>query len=259
VRVASGVDPTSDRPVYRQIADQLRAAIEAGELGPGDRLPSESELMRRHDVAQGTVRNALSVLRGEGLILAEHGRGVFVRERPRLRRLAHDRFARRHREAGKAAYLAEAETESVKPSVDVYYVGAENASDDIAHRLGVSQGEKVLARRRRYLSDGRPTELATSYIPWGLAEGTPMMDENPGPGGVYARIEEAGHRLDHFDEEVSARMPTPEEARALRLAAGAPVLTLIRTAYDIDGQAVKVCDTVMSADWYVLNYRLAAD
>jgi hypothetical protein len=58
VRVASGVDPTSDRPVYRQIADQLRAAIEAGELGPWDRLPSESELMRRYRVAQGTVRYA---------------------------------------------------------------------------------------------------------------------------------------------------------------------------------------------------------
>src|SRR5690625_7545344 len=112
--------------------------------------------MRRFDVAQGTVRNALVLLRGEGLVLAEHGRGVFVRERPRLRRLAHDRFARRHREAGKAAYLAEAETESVQPGVDVYFVGPDTASDDIAERLGTRRGSKVLVRRRRYLSDGRP-------------------------------------------------------------------------------------------------------
>lgn len=255
----SGIDPTSDRPVYRQIADVLRGAIESGKLAPGERIPSEAELMRRFDVAQGTVRNALGLLRGEGLVQAEHGRGVFVRERPRLRRLAHDRFARRHREAGKAAYLAEAETESVTPGVDVYYVGSDQASDDIAGRLGVRKGSKVLVRRRRYLSDGRPTELATSYIPWSIADGTAMLDENPGPGGIYARIEESGHRLDHFDEEITARMPTPEESKALRLAAGSPVLTLVRTAYDVDGQAVEVCDTVMSADMYLLNYRLDAN
>src|SRR5918912_813495 len=105
------VDPTSDRPVYKQIADQLRAAIESGELAPGARLPSEAELMSRYDVAQGTVRQALSLLRGEGLVIAQQGRGVFVRERPRLRRLASDRFSRKHREAGKAAYIAESETE----------------------------------------------------------------------------------------------------------------------------------------------------
>ncbi len=82
---------------------------------------------------------------------------------------------------------------------------------------------------------------------------------NPGPGGIYARIEEAGHRLGRFTEEVSARMPTPEEVNALRLAGGMPVLTLVRVAYDVDGQPVEVCDTVMSADHYVLAYELPAD
>ena len=255
----AGIDLTSDRPVYRQIAGVLRDAIERGELAPGDRLPSESELMRRFNVAQGTVRNALGLLRGEGLVVAEHGRGVYVRTRPRLRRLAHDRFARRHREAGKAAYLAESEAEDVKPSVEVFFVGQDKADATIAKRLNLRVGSRVLVRRRRYLSDDHPTELATSYIPWDLAKGTPMVEENPGPGGVYARIEEAGHRLDHFDEEITARMPDPEEAKALRLASGTPVLTLVRTAFDTEGQPVEVCDTVMSADMYLLHYRLPAD
>jgi GntR family transcriptional regulator len=257
--VLSGIDPTSDRPVYRQIAGVLRDAIERGELAPGDRLPSESELMRHFGVAQGTVRNALGLLRGEGLVVAEHGRGVYVRTRPRLRRLGHDRFARRHREAGKAAYLAESEAEDVKPAVEVFFAGPDKADATTAKRLSLRAGSKVLVRQRRYLSDDHPTELATSYIPWDLAKGTPMVEENPGPGGVYARLEEAGHRLDHFDEEITARMPTPEEAKALRLAAGTPVLTLVRTAFDTDGQPVEVCDTVMSADMYLLHYRLPAD
>ena len=114
-------------------------------------------------------------------------------------------------------------------------------------------------RRRRYSSDGQPTELATSYIPWSLASDTAMTRDNPGPGGIYARIEEAGHRLAKFTEEVTARMPTQEEARALRLSAGAPVLTLVRVAYDSEAMPVEVCDTVMSAEHYTLAYELPAD
>ena len=256
--MAQGIDPTSDRPVYKQIADLLRSSIERGELRPGDRLPSESELIKRFGVAQGTVRQAVGLLRSEGIVIAEHGRGVFVRSRPRLLRLAHDRFARRHRQAGKAAYIAESEAQNVTYEVDNIRVFTDKAPAEIARRLGLRKGAKVLVRSRRYLSDGQPTETATSYIPWELAKGTPMVEINPGPGGIYARIEEKGHELAKFTEDVTARMPTPDEMKVLRLAPGSPVIGLVRTAYDINGQPVEVCDTVMSADLYVLSYELPA-
>jgi GntR family transcriptional regulator len=244
--------------VYRRIVDAIREAIESGDLAPGDKLPSETELMSRYSVAGGTVRQAIGVLRGEGVVVAEHGRGVFVRLRPRTRRLSYDRFARRHRAQGKAAYLAEAEQEGVAPRVDVQYVGRGRVDVDAAKRLGVEPDAEVLVRRRLYFSDDRPTEIATSYVPWELADGTPMVEENPGPGGIYARIEEQGHRLGHFTEEVTARMPTPDEAAALRLAPGTPVFRLLRCAYDQQETPVEVCDTVMSADEWVLSYRLPA-
>ena len=101
-------------------------------------------------------------------------------------------------------------------------------------------------------------ETAVSYIPADLATGTPIADPNPGPGGIYARLEEQGHTLARFTEEVTARMPTPEERRALELASGVPVFRLVRTAYDLDGRAVEVCDTIMAADAYLLSYELPA-
>jgi len=103
--MARTIDHGSDRPAYRQIADHLRAAILSGELPPGKQLPSERALMESYGAARGTVRQAIATLRAEGLIDIEHGRGAFARRRPPVRRLAYDRFARRHREAGKAAYL----------------------------------------------------------------------------------------------------------------------------------------------------------
>lgn len=256
--MANGIDATSDRPAYRQIADHLRQAIVAGTLEAGSQLPSERSLIDEYGAARGTVRQAIALLRSEGLVDVEHGRGVFVRQQPPIRRLAHDRFARRHRTAGKAAFLVEADAEGRRPEVEVLRVGPEKASPDVAERLGLSVGARVLIRSRRYLSDGEPVELATSYLPWELVKGTQICDDNPGPGGIYARLEDAGHQLKRFSEEVTARMPLPEEVRALRLTPGVPVFRLVRTAYEKSGRAVEVCDTVMAADRYVLSYELPA-
>jgi GntR family transcriptional regulator len=213
-------------------------------------------LVEHYGVARMTVRHAIQLLQSEGLVLAEHGRGVFVRPRPPVRRLAADRFARRNRELGKAAFIAEAEQAGSIPSVDHIVVREERPSPDVSRRLGTTG--KVLARHRRYLLDGRPVETASSYIPLDIARGTAIGQPNPGPGGIYARLEEGGHVLGHFDEEVRARMATPDETGVLRLAPGVPVFHLIRTAYDIEGRAVEVCDTIMASDAYVLAYTLPA-
>jgi GntR family transcriptional regulator len=253
------VDLASDRAVFRQIADHLRDAVSFGRLREGDQLPSETQLMGHYGVTRMTIRQALGILKAEGLVVAEHGRGVFVRRRPPVRRLGSDRFARRHRERGKAAFLADAETAGGEPGVDEIEVTEEQPSPTVAGRLGLRRRERVVARRRRYLIDGHPVELATSFVPASIARGTPISQPNSGPGGIYARLEELGYRLDHFDEEIRSRMPRPDEAARLTLANGVPVFELVRTAYDNSGRAVEVCETIMSADSYVLEYRLQAE
>ena len=252
------VDLTSDRAVFRQIADHLRFAIARGRLREGDQLPSEARLMEHYGVARMTIRNALRVLQDEGLVVAEHGRGVYVRARPPVRRLASDRFARRHRKEGKAAFTVESEMVAATPLVDMIKVSEARPPEDIADRLKLGDGDRAVVRSRRYSLDGRPVETAVSYIPADLARGTPIADPNPGPGGIYARLEDSGHTLERFTEEVTARMPTPDEVRLLSLSPGVPVFRLVRTAYDIDGRAVEVCDTIMASDAYLLAYELPA-
>jgi GntR family transcriptional regulator len=256
--LTSSVDPTSDRPVYKQIADHLREAIERGRLRAGDQLPSEAQLIDHYGVARMTIRNAMRLLLDEGLVTAEHGKGSYVRSRPPVRRLASDRFAQRHRKEGKAAFITEAEHVGATPDVDRIKVSESQPPAEVADRLGISEDATVVVRSRRYLLDDRPVEMAVSYIPADLARGTPISDPNPGPGGIYARLEEQGHTLERFTEDVTARMPTPQEARLLNLSPGVPVFRLVRTAYDIEGRAVEVCDTVMAADAYLLSYELPA-
>ncbi len=188
--VLGTLDPTSDRAVFRQIADHLRDAIEKGRLAENEQIPSETLMVEHYGVARMTVRHAIQGLQSEGLVLAEHGRGVFVRPRPPVRRLASDRFACRNREQGKAAFIAEAEQAGSRPEVDSIIIREERPTRDISARLGTTR--EVLARHRRYLLDGQPVETAVSYIPLDIATGTAITEPNPGPGGIYARLEEAG-------------------------------------------------------------------
>lgn len=75
------VNPLDDLPVYRQIASHIREEIERGHFLEGDQLPSEAQLIKRYGVARMTIRNAMNVLQGEGLVTAKHGSGRYVRHR----------------------------------------------------------------------------------------------------------------------------------------------------------------------------------
>jgi GntR family transcriptional regulator len=68
----------STAPAFRQLADELRARIVAGELSPGSQLPSMSQLREQHRVSSTVVRDALNELRHDGLIVGRQGKGVFV-------------------------------------------------------------------------------------------------------------------------------------------------------------------------------------
>jgi DNA-binding FadR family transcriptional regulator len=75
------IDPDSDRPAYRQLADRLREQIVSGQLQPGAALPSEERIHQEDGLSRNTIRRAISILRHEGLIVVDPPRGTFVRVR----------------------------------------------------------------------------------------------------------------------------------------------------------------------------------
>ncbi|WP_037573520.1 GntR family transcriptional regulator [Phaeacidiphilus oryzae] len=68
------------RPTYKDIASKIREDIERGALSPGERLPTGRELAEREGVHLMTVQNAYRLLRDEGLVVSQQGRGTFVRD-----------------------------------------------------------------------------------------------------------------------------------------------------------------------------------
>ncbi|MFD4242776.1 GntR family transcriptional regulator [Streptomyces sp. NPDC058525] len=246
-------------PRYLQIAEDIVQQIRAGSLKPGDQVPSESDMVERYGVSGGTVRKAMLEIRASGLVDTRHGKGSYVKSRPPVRHRSSDRFRRSLRQGGKAAYLAESEQSGAIAKVSVIFVGPMAAPEGIAQRLGVETGTQVLARRRLYFRNGVPVESATSYLPWDVVRDIPeLFAENPGGGGIYARLEEHGHVFAEFVETLQARPAAKAEASELALSPGAPVIHLVRNAVTDEGRVVEVCDTLMAADQFVFEYRMPA-
>lgn len=81
------VSPKRNAPLYQQVAALLRTRIADGDLQPGMELRSERDLAHEFDVGTDTIRDALAVLRGEGLIETRRGYRSRVRPRPELQRV----------------------------------------------------------------------------------------------------------------------------------------------------------------------------
>ncbi|MEU3823919.1 GntR family transcriptional regulator [Streptomyces sp. NPDC029080] len=244
------------RPKYQRIADSLREAIQSGEYGPGDRLPGENELMAAHGVARMTARQALSVLRDEGVAEARKGAGVFVRAFRPLRRRGIQRLSQQQWGSGRSIWSADIENRSLE--VDQVSVSEEAAPERISAVLDLADDETVCVRRRRFVLEGKPVLLATSYLPTSVVAGSAITQEDTGPGGTYARLAELGYKPVHFREEIRSRMPSKDEAAQLSMSSGTPVILICRTAYADEGRPVEINEMTLDAASYILEYDFDA-
>ncbi|MFJ2636445.1 GntR family transcriptional regulator [Streptomyces sp. NPDC087422] len=246
----------SRQPKYQRIADALRDAIQAGEYGPGDRLPGENDLMATYEVARMTARQALGVLQSEGVAESRKGAGVFVRSFRPLRRKGIQRLSRSQWGEGRSVWAADADDRILV--VDQLTVTEEEAPPGVAAVLGMQSGEAVCVRSRRFVLDGKPILLAKSYLSAEMVAGSAITQEDTGPGGTYARLAELGYKPVHFREEIRSRMPSTDEAKRLSLTMGTPVILVVRTAFADEGRAVEINEMTLDSASYILEYDFDA-
>ena len=253
------IDPDDSRPAYQRIADDLRAAIASESLRPGDKVPSERELAGRYGTAHMTARQALGLLKDEGLIATRQGRGSFVRLRPPLRRLGSRRYARQHRLQGVSPFMAD--TQELGPPVyEMLRFGPTPVPADIADRLAMREGELGLVTQVRFLAGAQIMQASTAYIPFGPAQGTPVADpaRRPWETDTITNLESLGIVVDEVIEEIVSRAATAAEIHDLRLPPGAHVFALARTML-AGGGPVETCDIILPTDRFLLSYRFPVD
>jgi len=249
----------SGQPLYRRIAGQLRDAIYRGDLAPGTRLPSEQELMDQHGVSRNTIRLALGALTNEGLITSSQGRGSFVRERAPLRFFAsrtdsRERRARSTRDAFQSDVAEQGHKGDL--SIEVAMIRSDTTT---AARLELDEGATVVVRRRIQYVDDQPYAIADTYFPHELVRDTPIVAPDDIPQGANKVLDEIGHAQVRFQDEITVRMPTADEASTLQIGPGTPVACLARVGYDETDTPVRLFSTVLPGDRYTLVYDVAGD
>lgn len=246
---------------YRALAATLREAIMRGDYPPDSTLPKQHELATRHGVNVKTVRNAVALLAAEGLVTPVRRRGTVVRERPPMRRLGAERYAKSKWKFGNVvAFIAdrEASGQSWKPTDQTQTVALVEADAEIAEAFGIEIGTQVYERARIVRdSTGKPTHTLTSYYLPGDVEGTPLVDATPGPagrGGGFAVLTMQGLEPDTMTETFHSRMPTPEEIGQLELLSGEPVMILHRTTMTRIGRVVEFARGTHAASRFSWTY-----
>src|SRR5580692_4982447 len=120
-------------PKYAQVVAEIQRRIESGQYPPGSLLPSEHQLSDEFQVARPTAVRALRVLRQDGWIDTQQGKGSFVRGRPALAGVSAERRGQ-----------AELDRDESREPGELITAGPVPVPARIAVMLGVEQGALVV-------------------------------------------------------------------------------------------------------------------
>ncbi|MBT2523882.1 GntR family transcriptional regulator [Streptomyces sp. ISL-99] len=237
---------------YLQVADALRARIQAGEWAVGDKLPSRARFAAEYNVGQSVAQRAMERLIIEGLLEGRAGSGTYVR-RPRERM----RMVRsRHRERrGGSPFRADMREHGRAGTWESRSTARTPAPDHIAERLAIEPGDLCVHTSYEFLADGMPVQLSESWEPMAITDGTPIVLPEMGPhagAGVVERMRSIGVIIETAVEVPRPARATQEQANLLGISVGDLITEIERTYYDRDGRPVETADiTVADVRWEI--------
>ncbi|MET9674254.1 GntR family transcriptional regulator [Streptomyces sp. NPDC006482] len=243
-----------EQPAYLRVASDLREKIANGSLPPHTRLPSQARIREEYGVSDTVALEARKVLMAEGLVEGRSGSGTYVRERPVPRRIARSGY---RPVSGATPFRQEQAAEGARGTWESSSE-QEPASAEVATRLDIEPGERVMRTRYVYRDGGEPMMVSTSWEPLTITGRTPVMLPEEGPlggCGVVERMAAIDVVVDNVVEEVGARPGLAEELLALGGVPGHVVMVVERTYY-ASGRAVETADVVVPADRYRIAYHL---
>jgi GntR family transcriptional regulator len=215
-------------PLYRQIRDLLVESLRRGEWLPGAAIPSETELAARFKVSQGTMRKAIDELATENLLVRRQGKGTYVATHHEPR--AQYRFLRLSPDRGPP----------VPASSRFLDCRRVRAGADVAGALGLHAGDPLVYLRRILLFDQLPRVLDDIWLPARSFRGLTAERLAQYDGPLYGLFEtEFGVRMIRAEEQLRAVAAGADEAQALGVQAGSPLLRVDRVSFTYGDRAIE--------------------
>lgn len=222
---AAKAEAPTFRPLHRQVRDMLIRRLVDGVWAPGAPLPSEMQLAAELGVSQGTVRKALDAMAAENLVVRRQGRGTFVAQHDDERILF--QFFRLVPDAGARSF----------PDSRILAVADGKANLAEREALELAEGAKVTRVRRMRAMAGEPAIVERIVLPEALFPGLSTMELPNNLYGLYgARF---GVTVASTRENLKAVAASPEDAAALGVAPGEPLLKIDRLARSLERSPVE--------------------
>lgn len=227
-----------NKPMYRQIADAFRGKINAGELKPGDALPTESSLQEAFRVSRVTVRQALKLLADEQIIESIQGSGSYVKKEERVNydiyQLTgfYEKLADRH----------------VDTHSDVKIFEVVKADARLAATLAVGVEDKVWHVKRVRFIKQKPVNLEETWMPLAMF---PDLTWEVMENSKYHYVEQIKKLvIDRSEQELMPIMPSEEAIAALSLDPAKPILEKVSRGFLKDGRVFEYSRNVFNTDDY---------
>jgi GntR family transcriptional regulator len=230
-------------PLYRQMKSLLVHSLQGGEWGPGDAIPSETELAARFKVSQGTVRKAVDEMATENLLVRRQGKGTFVATHAEVN--IQYRFLRLTPDEGPITGMA-------RRFLDCRRLPA---PAEVAGALALQVGAPAVQVRRTLARHGRPVVLDDIWLPAEPFEGLTAERLSQYAGPMYGLFEtEFGVRMIRAEEKIRAVAADVASAALLDVAVGAPLLSVERLSHTYGDRPVELRRGLyQTADHYYRN------
>jgi GntR family transcriptional regulator len=206
--------------LYTQIADIIRAEIDAGTFAIDSKLPAESELTLRFGVSRVTVRQAIAQLLAEGYVVSKQGKGTFVSRH----KLLHDLKPMR-------GFYDALVAQGVEPKTKLLEFGPAAMPAPLRQAFGDAEGD-CFRLRRLYLVDDEPFALVESYLP-PQASGLTWEQVNRNP--IYVLLERLlSMSVQNAEIRIRACQAGAAIGQVLGLPARAALLVMERESFGAD-------------------------
>jgi GntR family transcriptional regulator len=240
------VSKSSLIPMRYQIEQAMRERIESGNWKPGQQLPSEMELCTRYKVSRTTMRQAISHLVDEGLIIRERGRGSFIRD---------SMITAGAR--GLTSFSDEMAALGKRAGAQVLSIQLEPASAEIANRLRIKQEEPVVVIKRVRYANESPIGIQIASLPAVRFPGLEITDLTN--QSLYAYLQQRyGVVVAEAEEIFTITSIAGADAQLLMIADGTCGFHVERLTFDDHQEPFEFVTSLMRSDRYRIQLFLRA-
>ncbi len=227
-KLARDINKTSPIPYYVQLKEILLRYIEINQVKSGEQLPGEHDLCKIFDLSRTVIRQTLSVLEQEGVIIRKKGKGAFIASRKITESLI-QRLTGFHQDMTERG---------VTPISKVLMQKVIPANDLISEKLKIAHGSPVLViERLRYIND-EPIVLVTTFLPYQMCMG--IENEDLTNQSLYELLEKKQNIIIARGERtIEAVIPTKEQCQLLSINKNIPLIKLESISYLSSGTPIE--------------------